>query len=110
MNAYACLAIAILAEVIGTTALKASNSFTKLLPSVVVVIGYGISFYFLSLTLRTLPTGIAYAIWSGVGIILISFIGWVVHSQRLDLAAVIGLAFIVTGIAIVNVFSKSFGH
>lgn len=100
---------AILCEIIATTFLKSSDGFTKWLPSVVTVIMYVISFAFLSLTLRTIPTGIAYAIWSGVGIIGISIIAWFVHDQKLDFPAILGMAFIVAGVVIMNVFSKS-GH
>ena len=85
------LAIAIVSEVLATSALKASEGFTRLYPSLVVVVGYGLAFYFLSLTLRTIPVGIAYAVWSGVGIVLISLAGWVIYDQRLDAAAILGL-------------------
>ena len=104
------LAIAILAEVIGTSALKASDGFTKLYPSLIVVVGYGVSFYCLSLTLRTIPIGIAYAIWSGVGIVLISLIGWLAFNQKLDLPALLGISLIAAGVAVLNLFSKSAGH
>ncbi|MEM6513090.1 MAG: multidrug efflux SMR transporter [Pseudomonadota bacterium] len=105
--AYTYLAIAIVAEVIATSALKASDQFTKWLPSVVVVIGYGTAFYCLSLVLRSIPLGITYAIWSGVGIALITLIGAVVFRQMLDLAALVGIGFIVTGVVIINVFSTT---
>lgn len=101
------LAVAIVAEVIATSALKASDGFTRLLPSVVVVAGYGLSFYLLALTLRTIPVGVVYAVWSGVGIALISLIGWVVFKQRLDAAAWLGLAMIVGGVVVIRVFSKT---
>ena len=104
------LAIAIVAEVIGTSALKASDGFTKLYPSLIVVVGYGVSFYCLSLTLRTIPIGIAYAIWSGVGIVLISLIGWLAFNQKLDLPALLGISLIAAGVAVLNLFSKSAGH
>jgi small multidrug resistance pump len=104
------LAIAIAAEVIATSALKTSESFTRLLPSIITVAGYVISFYFLSLTLRVLPVGIAYAVWSGVGIVAISVIGYLLFKQSLDLAALIGIGFIVVGVIVLNVFSKSAGH
>jgi small multidrug resistance pump len=107
---FVYLAIAILAEVIGTTALKASNGFTVWQPSLVVVIGYGISFYFLSLALRTIPVGIAYAIWSGVGIVLISVIAWIVYRQALDAAAVLGIALIVAGVCVIQLFSRAVPH
>ena len=110
MQSYLYLAIAIAAEVCATSALKASESFTRLWPSVVVVIGYAIAFGFLSLTLRTIPVGISYAIWSGVGIVLISAVGWVWFGQALDTPALIGLALIVAGVLVVNLFSKSVAH
>ena len=107
---YLYLAIAILAEVIATGALKASEGFSKLVPSVVVVVGYGVAFYFLSLVLKTIPVGVAYAIWSGAGVILISVVGIVAFKQKLDLAAVIGITLIVAGVVVMNVFSKSISH
>jgi small multidrug resistance pump len=107
---YAYLAISILAEVIATSALKASEGFTRVLPSAVVAIGYVISFYFLSLTLKVLPVGIVYAIWSGIGIVLISAIGWVLYGQKLDAAAIAGMSLIVAGVLIMNLLSRSTGH
>lgn len=104
------LAVAIVSEVVATTALKASASFTKPLPSLVVVAGYGAAFYFLSLSLRTISIGTAYAIWSGVGTVLIALVGVVVYKQALDLAAVAGMALIVLGVVVLNVFSKSVAH
>jgi len=104
------LLIAIIAEVIGTSALKSAEGFTKLIPSAIVVIGYGISFYFLSLTLKTIPVGIAYAIWSGVGIILISIIGYFFYKQSIDLPAIIGILLIMIGVIVINLFSKSVSH
>lgn len=108
--AYAYLALAILAEVIATSALKSSDGFSKLIPSTVVVLGYGIAFYFLSLVLKTVPVGIAYAIWSGLGIVLIAIIGTVVFAQKLDWPAIIGMALIICGVIVMNVFSKSVSH
>ena len=110
MSHWLALAIAIVAEVIGTTALKASNEFTRLLPSLIVVVGYGTAFYFMSISMRVLPVGIMYAIWSGMGIVLISVLGWLVFRQTLDKPAMIGLAFIIAGVIIINVFSKTVGH
>jgi small multidrug resistance pump len=110
MSHWLALAIAIIAEVIGTTALKASNEFTRLLPSLIVVVGYGTAFYFMSISMRVLPVGIMYAIWSGMGIVLISVLGWLVYRQTLDMPAMIGLAFILAGVIIINMFSKSVGH
>jgi small multidrug resistance pump len=104
------LLIAILGEVIGTTALKASEGFTALMPSIVVVVGYGTAFYFLSLTLNTIPVGISYALWSGIGIVLISAIGWYFFNQNLDLLAIIGIALIVAGVAVINLLSRSTAH
>ncbi|ADI29202.1 DMT family transporter [Methylotenera versatilis] len=110
MSHWLALAIAIIAEVIGTTALKASNEFTRLIPSLIVVVGYGTAFYFMSISMRVLPVGIMYAIWSGMGIVLISVLGWLVFRQTLDMPAMIGLAFIIAGVIIINVFSKTVGH
>nr|WP_133649453.1 multidrug efflux SMR transporter [Paraburkholderia flava] len=107
---YALLAIAIVAEVIATSALRASEGFTRLVPAVVVLIGYGISFYCLSLTLRSLPVGIVYAIWSGVGIVLITLVAIVLYKQVPDLPAIIGLALIVAGVIVLNLFSKMQAH
>ena len=101
------LAVAILAEVIGTSALKASNGFTVWLPSLVVAAGYGVSFYFLSLALRAIPVGVAYAIWSGVGIVLISVIGWALFRQRLDAAALVGIGLIIAGVIVIQLFSTT---
>ncbi|AKQ54383.1 DMT family transporter [Bordetella hinzii] len=104
------LAVAIAAEIVATSALKASDGFSRLLPSLLTVAGYVVSFYFLSLTLRELPVGIAYAIWSGVGIVVISLIGVLLFQQTLDLAAILGIVLIVAGVIVMNVFSKSVGH
>lgn len=101
------LAIAIIAEVIATSALKASNGFTVLWPSIITIIGYAIALFFLSLTMKAIPMGIAYAIWSGAGIILISTIGLLVYKQHLDIPALIGLALMISGIVFINVFSKT---
>ncbi|MBV8622623.1 MAG: EamA family transporter [Herbaspirillum sp.] len=110
MPAYLSLAVAIVAEVIATTALKSSQGFTRLWPALIVVLGYGVSFYCLSLTLRTMPTSVAYAIWSGVGIVLVTLAAWLIHQQRLDWPAVAGIALIVAGVMVINVFSSSAGH
>jgi small multidrug resistance pump len=101
------LAIAIVSEVFATSALKASYGFTRLLPSIIVVVGYGSAFYFLSLTLRTIPVGIAYAVWSGVGLVLISLVGWAIYGQVLDFAAIAGIVLILAGVVLLNVFSRS---
>jgi len=110
MKNWLFLAIAIVSETIATSALKASDGFSRLWPSVAVVAGYGIAFYFLSLTLRTIPVGIAYAVWSGVGIMLISLVGWIVYGQKLDAAAIAGMGLIVAGVVVMNVFSKAAAH
>lgn len=109
-STYLFLGIAIVAEVIATTALKAADGFSRLGPSLVVVLGYAIAFICLSLTLKTLPTGIAYAIWSGIGIVLVSALGWFLHRQTLDLPALIGLGLIIAGVLVVNLFSNSAAH
>lgn len=104
------LGIAIVAEIFATSALKSSEGFSRLVPSVVTVFGYMISFYFLSLTLREVPVGIAYAIWSGVGIVLISIAGALFFRQHLDTPALIGIGLIIAGVVVMNVFSKSVSH
>ena len=104
------LAIAIVSEVVATSALKASEGFTRLVPSVLVVVGYALAFYFLSLTLRTIPLGVAYAIWAGVGVALVALVGWVVYHQSLDIPALIGIALIVSGVIVLNLFSKTVVH
>ena len=104
------LSIAIVAEVMATTALKSAEGFTKLVPSIIVIAGYGTAFFFLSITLKSIPVGIAYAIWSGVGIILITIIAYFVYKQSLDVPAVIGILFIIAGVLVINVFSKSIAH
>jgi len=109
-QAYLFLGCAIVAEVIGTTALKASDSFTRLVPSLITVGCYALSFYLLTFSLRVLPTGVAYAIWSGVGIVLISLVSWLYFKQGLDLAAIAGLTLIIAGVLVINLFSKSGGH
>ncbi len=104
------LSIAIVAEVVATSALKAADGFTRSGPSLVVVAGYAIAFYFLSLALRGIPVGVAYAVWSGVGIVLISVIGWLAFGQTLDAAAVFGIGLIMAGVIVLNVFSRSSVH
>lgn len=104
------LAIAIVAEVIGTSFLRLSDGFTKPLPSLVTAVGYMVAFYFLALALRTIPTGVAYAIWSGVGIVLITAVAWLFQGQRLDTPALAGIALIVAGVAVMNLFSKTTVH
>ncbi len=107
---YIFLLLAIIFEVIATTALAKSASFTKLVPSLVAIIGYAAAFWFLSFPMRVIPTGIVYAVWSGMGIVLISAIAWVWYREALDLPAMLGLAFILIGVAIINVFSRSITH
>jgi small multidrug resistance pump len=108
--AYLYLFIAIIAEVVGTSALKASDGFTKWIPNVIIVIGYGLAFYFLSLVLRSIPVGVAYAIWSGLGIVLISLVGYVYFKQPLDLPAIVGMVLIISGVILINIFSKTVSH
>lgn len=109
MSSQLALLIAILSEVAATSALKASDGFRNLLPSAVVVVGYGSAFYFLSLALRTIPMGVAYAIWSGIGIVLISLAGLVLYGQKLDLAALAGIALIIAGVFVLQVLSGTSG-
>ena len=104
------LLLAIVSEVVATSALKSSESFSRLWPSVLTVVGYGVAFYLLSLTLREMPVGIAYAIWSGVGIVLVSLAAGVLFGQKLDLPALIGMGLIVAGVIVINVCSKSVVH
>ena len=107
MKNWLILFIAILSETIATTALKASEGFTVVLPSIIVVIGYCLSFYFLSLTLRTIPVGIAYAVWSGVGVALVTLFGVLVYNQKLDFAALVGISLIMLGVVVLFSFSDS---
>lgn len=110
MKSWIFLAIAILGEVVATSALKSSNGFTRLTPSVAVVAGYGLAFYFLSLALRTIPVGIAYAVWAGVGIVLVAAIAWVLHGQKLDVWAFVGMGLIIAGVAVLNLLSRTSAH
>lgn len=107
---YFYLVIAVAFETIGTSALKASDGFTRLWPSLLVVAGYAVSFYFLALVLKVIPVGVAYAMWSGLGIVFIAAIGWTVFNQRLDGPAILGLALILAGILVINLFSRTTGH
>ncbi len=107
---YLYLGIAIISEVIGTSALQASNGFTKIIPSALVVLGYGVAFYLLALTLKYMPVGIAYAIWAGLGIVLLSIVGAIVFKQTPDMPAVIGMGLIVLGVLVIHLFSKTAGH
>ncbi len=107
---YFYLAIAIVTEVIGTSALKATEEFTKFWPSLVVVVSYAFSFYFMALVVKHLPIGITYAIWSGLGIVLVAVIGALWYKQMPDIAAIIGMALIVIGVVVIFIFSKTVGH
>ena len=107
---YLILALAVLAETIGTAALQASQQFARRLPSVVVVVAYALAFWLLAISLKTFPVGIAYALWSGLGIVFIALIGIFVFGQRLDLPAVLGMALILAGIVVINLFSKATAH
>jgi len=110
MPVYAILAIAIVSEVIGTLSLKASEGFTRLGPSMIVIVAYGLAFYFLSLTLKSIPVGIAYAVWSGIGVTLVALISWLIFGQKLDLAAMLGMGLIIAGVIVLNLFSNTAQH
>ncbi|MEQ1816194.1 MAG: SMR family transporter [Nitrosomonas sp.] len=110
MQHWIYLAVAIISEVIATSFLKSAEGFTRFWPSLVVVVGYLLAFYLLSLTLKTIPIGVAYAIWSGIGIVLIALSGWLFLGQSLDTPAVIGLTLIVAGVIVINVFSRTVAH
>jgi small multidrug resistance pump len=110
MSGYLYLAIAIVAEVIATTALKAVEGFSKPLPLILVVVGYGIAFWMLSLVMKSIPVGVTYAIWSGLGIVLISIAGLLIYGQKLDLAALAGIGLIIAGVLVIQLFSGSTGH
>ncbi|MEX0622595.1 MAG: SMR family transporter, partial [Saccharospirillum sp.] len=107
MQNWVFLSIAIVAEVIATSAMKSSEEFSRFWPSLIVVVGYVLAIYFLSLTLRTIPVGIAYAIWAGMGIVLIALASWLLYGQRLDFPAILGMGFIIAGVVTINVFSKA---
>ena len=107
MNKWIFLGLAIISEVVATTSLKSTEGFTKLIPSIIVVIGYTAAFYFVSLTLDTLPVGVVYAIWSGVGIALVAIISVIVLDQKLDAGAVVGMGLIIAGVVVMRVFSKT---
>jgi small multidrug resistance pump len=104
--AYFYLAIAIICEVIATSALKASQEFTKPLPSLLVLCGYSCAFYFLAYSLKEIPIGIAYALWAGIGIVLVACIGTLFYQQKLDRPAILGIAFILIGVLIINIYSN----
>ena len=110
MKNWIFLCVAIIAEVIATSALKSSEGFSKPIASVIVVLGFIIAFYCLSLTLKTIPVGIAYAIWSGVGIVLVTTIAWIVFDQKLDVWGIMGIALIMSGVLVLNLLSKTSSH
>ncbi len=110
MKNWMFLVIAILGEVVATTALKSTNGFTKLGPSLVVMVGYGIAFYFLSLSLKSIPVGIAYAVWAGLGVALVTLIAWGLYGQKLDTWGFVGIGLIVSGVAVLNLLSKTGAH
>lgn len=110
MKHYLFLFIAIVAETVATSMLKSTEEFTRLWPSVGVIVGYVVAFYFLSFALRVLPVGVAYAIWSSVGIVLVSLVAFLVYKQRLDLPALLGMGLIIAGVVVINLFSKSVSH
>ena len=107
MNVYLALGIAIVAEVIATTALKSSDSFSRLVPSLICIVGYGCALYFLTVTMKSIPTGVTYAIWSGLGIVLISITSFFFHQQKIDAAGILGMALIIAGVVVLNLFSKT---
>jgi len=107
MQQWLILLIAILSEVTATTSLKLSESFTKIGPSILVVLGYGISFYCLSLTLKSIPVGVVYAVWSGMGISLITIVGWLMFGERLNIPTLLGICLIFAGVMVINIFSAS---
>ena len=110
MKQYLILFLAIICEVVATSALKQTEQFTRLVPSLITLAGYAGAFYFLSMVLQSIPLGIAYAIWSGAGIVLVALVGWLVFKQHLDLAAIIGICMILSGVMVINLFSESAGH
>ncbi len=110
MTNWVFLAMAIVAEVVATSSLKASEGFNRLWPSLVVVVGYGVAFYLLGLALRTIPVGTAYAIWAGLGIVLVAAAGWLVFGQKLDAWGIVGMVLIVSGVFVLNVLSKTSVH
>lgn len=107
---YAILALAIFCEVVATTALKASLGFTRLLPSLIVVVGYGAAFFLLSLTLKSFSVGFTYAVWSGLGIVLVALMGAMLFGEKLDAAAFLGMGLIIAGVVVLNFFSRASGH
>jgi len=107
---YVYLALAIIAEVAATSALKASEEFSRLIPSLIVVVGYSIAFYFMTLVLRVMPVGVTYAIWSGLGIVLVSVAGFFLYRQTPDIPAMLGMGLIISGVVVIHVFSRTYSH
>jgi small multidrug resistance pump len=107
---YLFLAMAILAEVAATSALKASDEFTQIIPTMIVIVGYGAAFYFMTLVLRVLPIGITYAIWSGLGIVLVTVVGFLFYKQALNIPTIIGIGLIISGVIVINIFSRAINH
>ena len=107
---YLYLAIAIVAEVVATNALKASDGFTRLIPSVIVLLGYGAAFFFLSLVLKVVPVGVAYAIWAGMGIVLVAIVAGITFKQVPDWPAIVGMTLIISGVVVINIFSRTVSH
>ena len=110
MKNWFFLAIAIVGEVVATSALKSSEGFTRLAPSLIVLAGYSAAFYFLSLALKSIPVGIAYAVWAGLGIVLVAAIAWLFHGQKLDSWALVGMGLIISGVAVLYLLSKTSAH
>ena len=110
MKNWLFLAVAIFSEVMATSALKSSEGFTRLAPSLIVVAGYAAAFYFLSLTLKSIPIGVAYAVWSGLGVVLVTAIAWVFHGQKLDMWGFVGIGLIISGVSVLNLLSKASAH
>lgn len=110
MKYWAFLLIAIVAEVLATTSLKASDGFQKLVPSVIVVVGYAVAFYFISITIKVIPVGITYAVWAGLGIVLVVIASWFIYDQKLDMPALIGIGLIISGVLVINLFSNTSSH
>lgn len=110
MLGYLYLSIAIVMEVIATSSMKALDGFNKPLPLVLVVVGYAVSLFLLSIVVKTVPVGVAYAIWSGLGIVLVSIVALIIYQQQLDLPAIIGMSLIVAGVVVMQLFSKTAGH
>lgn len=110
MKYYLLLFVAIVCEVVATSFLKQTGQFTRLIPSVITVAGYAAAFYLLSIVQQHIPLGIAYAIWSGAGIVLVALVGWIAYKQHLDIPAIIGICMILGGALVINLFSKSAGH